>query len=130
MSTPLLSIIIPTHNRPHLLRRAVQSALEQTMDDLEVIVIDDASAEPVNLNEHPKLRIIRLPVNGGIAVVRNVGARAAQGRWLAYLDDDDQLLPHMATVSLDALASTTLPKPVAVLSGMEVVSEDGEVLQR
>lgn len=129
MSTPRLSIIIPTYNRPHLLPRAVNSALEQTLDDLEVIVVDDASTEPMNLPEDPRLRIIRLPENKGGAAARNVGAREARGRWLAYLDDDDWLLPHMAAVSLDALAHTTLPKPVAALSGIEVVNAEGKVTQ-
>lgn len=126
---PLLSIIIPTYNRPHLLERSVKSALAQTLDDFEVIVIDDASPEPVKLPEHPKLRIIRQPENKGVVAARNLGARVAQGQWLTYLDDDDELLPHMAETSLDAIAKTTLPKPVAVLSGMEVVEENGKVIQ-
>lgn len=127
MSNPLLSIIIPTYNRPHLLPRAVRSALEQTMEDLEVIVVDDGSTEPVNLPEHPKVTIVRLPENRGTAVARNTGATAARGHWITYLDDDDQLLPHMAQVSLEALASTTLPNPVAVLSGLEGVNLEGKV---
>lgn len=130
MSNPLFSIIIPTYNRPHLLPRAVQSALEQTLDDLEVIVVDDCSPEPVTLPEHPKLRIIRQPENKGISAARNAGAKAARGRWISYLDDDDELLPHTAQVSLEAIANTTLPQPVAVLSGLEVVTPDGKVIQR
>lgn len=129
MSKPLLSIIIPTYNRPNLLPRAVESALKQTVDDLEVIVVDDASTKPLNLSEHPWLRIVRLPKNRGGAAARNVGARVAHGHWIAYLDDDDELLPHMAKVSLDALAHTTLPKPVAVLSGLQVIGKDGQVIQ-
>ncbi len=50
MNNPLLSIIIPTYNRPHLLLRAVNSALAQTVEDIEVIVVDDASPEPVQLS--------------------------------------------------------------------------------
>lgn len=129
MNNPLLSIIIPTYNRHSLLPRAVQSALEQTVKDLEVVVVDDGSTEPVNLPEHPRLRIVRLPQNGGTAAARNAGAKAAKGRWITYLDDDDQLLPQMAQVSLEALANTTLPQPVAVLSGLEVVNLEGKVTQ-
>jgi GT2 family glycosyltransferase len=129
MSNPAISIIIPTYNRPHLLPRAVKSALEQTVDDVEVIVVDDASPAHVNLPEHPRLRIVRLSVNSGAAAARNAGALVARGRWITYLDDDDQLLPHMAAVSLDALARTTLPQPVAVLSGLEVVNEHGKITQ-
>src|SRR5262245_56984002 len=128
-NSPRLTIIITTRDRPHLLRLAVKSALEQTVEDLEVIVVDDGSAEPVNLPEQPRLSLIRLPVSRGPSAARNVGARAARGQWIAHLDDDDQLLPHYAEVSLNALAQTTLPKPVAALSALEVVNERGEVFQ-
>ncbi|MDH6058627.1 glycosyltransferase family 2 protein [Umezakia ovalisporum] len=130
MSYPLLSVIIPTYNRPHLLPRAVNTALAQTLADIEVIVVDDASDKPVNLPTDSRLKIIRLPKNMGTAVARNIGAKTARGRWITYLDDDDELLPHMAKVSIEALANTTLPKPVAVLSALEVVNQDGKVLNR
>jgi glycosyltransferase involved in cell wall biosynthesis len=129
MTTIRLSIIIPTYNRPELLPRAVKSALAQTIEDFEVIVVDDASPQPVNLPEHPRLRCIRLPENKGGSAARNIGAKAAKGRWLTYLDDDDRLLPHMAQVSLKALENTTLPQPVAALSGLEVINEKGQVKQ-
>lgn len=130
MNNVLLSVIIPTYNRPHFLPRAVNSALQQTVEDLEVIVVDDGSDEPVNLPEHPRLTVIRLSKNSGNAVARNAGLKAASGKYITYLDDDDQLLPYMAQVSLDALADNALPKPVAVLSGLEVVKPDGEVIDR
>lgn len=126
---PQLSIIIPTRDRPQLLPRAVQSALSQTMTDLEVIVVDDASTQPVDLPVDPRLRVIRLSTPRGGAGARNVGTEAAQGRWIAYLDDDDCLLPHMAAVSLDAIALATLPPPVAVISGIDVVDDAGKTLE-
>ena len=126
---PKLSIIIPTRDRPQLLPRAVQSALSQTMTDLEVIVVDDASTQPVDLAADPRLRIIRLSQARGGAGARNVGTEAARGRWIAYLDDDDCLLPHMADVSLEAIAKATLPPPVAVISGLDVVDDAGKVLE-
>lgn len=129
MNNPLLSIIVTTYNRPQLLQRAVESALEQTVEDLEVIVIDDGSPELANLPEHPRLRMIRLAVNGGVAAARNVGARAAHGKWIAHLDDDDELLPHFAEVSLNALVDTKLPKPVAVISGLDVLNKDGRLIR-
>ncbi|KST69934.1 glycosyltransferase family 2 protein [Mastigocoleus testarum] len=130
MGNPLISIIIPTHNRQHLVPHAVKSALEQTIEDLEVIVIDDASEPPVDLADDPRLRVIRKSENNGIAAVRNAGALAARGRWITYLDDDDRLLPYMAAACLKAIADTQLPKPIAVLSTKEVVNAEGEVLER
>ena len=127
MSNPALSIIIPTRDRPQLLPHAVKSALEQTFADLEVIVVDDASTQLVQLPEDPRVRVIRLSKSRGGAAARNVGTDAAIGRWVMYLDDDDRLLPHMAAVSLDALAQATLPEPVGVLSGMELVDAQGNI---
>lgn len=130
MRTPLLTIIIPTHNRPKLVLDAVQSALEQTFQDLEILVVDDASIELVQLPDHPKLRQIRLSSGRGGAGARNVGTEAARSRWITYLDDDDRLLPHMAQVSLEALEKTTLPLPVGVISGIEVVNSQAQVLSK
>jgi hypothetical protein len=108
----------------------VKSALEQTIEDLEVIVVDDASTQPIDLPSHPKLRLIRLLQPHGGAGTRNVGLEAALGRWVTFLDDDDRLLPHMAEVSLEALAQTSLPAPVAVISGLEEVNSQGQVLSK
>lgn len=128
MASPQLSIIIPTHNRPHLLPLAVQSALGQTVQDLEVVVVDDASDDMPPLPVDPRLRVIRLDTGVGGAGARNVGTRAAQSHWITYLDDDDCLLPTMAEVTLAALADLPDDGPVAVLSGLQVVNPQGEVL--
>ena len=131
MSNPLLSVIIPTYNRPQLLQRAVQSAFAQAVDlpkdSLEIVVVDDGSPVPVTLLEQGNLRLVRLPENRGGAAARNEGAKAAQGRYITYLDDDDQLLPGMAATVLQALQETTLPQPVAALTGIEVVNSFGQV---
>lgn len=129
MNKPQLSIIIPTRDRPDLLPRAVESALAQTIDDFEVIVVDDASTKAVYLPEHPRLRVIRLSQPRGGAGARNVGTEAAHSRWVTYLDDDDRLLPHMAAVSLEALDQTKIPPPVGVISGLEVVTAQGLVIE-
>lgn len=132
MSNPQLSVIIPTHNRPRLLPIAVQSALEQTYPDLEVIVVDDASDPPVRLAPDPRLRVIRLEQGVGGAGARNVGTKAARGRWVTYLDDDDRLLPHMAEVSLAALTVALAEQPeaaVGVISGLQKVNSQGQVLK-
>ena len=130
MSEILLSIIIPTHNRPKLLLRAVESALSQTIEDFEVVVVDDCSTQQIDLLEHPQLRIIQLSKNSGVSAARNIGAKAARGRWISFLDDDDELLPNMAQVSLEALENnSTLPAPIAVLSGIEVIDRQGKTIQ-
>lgn len=130
MKNPLLSIIIPTHNRPQLVLRAVKSALQQTIEDLEVIVVDDASQTPPQLPQDSRVRMIRLPQPRGGAAARNIGTQKANSRWVTYLDDDDRLLPDMASVSLKALSENTSTSPIAVISGLEVVDSRGKVIQK
>ncbi len=130
MNNPLLSIIIPTHNRPQLVIRAVKSALEQTVEDLEVIVVDDGSRVPPELPQDSRVQRIRVPQSRGGAAARNIGTTAARSRWITYLDDDDRLLPEMAAVSLKALSENTSTTPLALISGLEVVDNQGKVIQK
>ena len=129
MSNPLLSIIIPTHNRQDLLPRAVKSALDQTMGNLEVIVVDDGSEPPVDLPPDPRVRLVRLAKSRGVSAARNIGTNEAKGRWVTYLDDDDQLLPEMVDISLKKIFEANVPRPVAVISGLEVVDSQGQITQ-
>lgn len=128
---PLLSIIIPSYNRPHMLLHAVQSALAQTVENIEVIVVDDGSQPPVELPTLARLRLLRLEANRGGAAARNAGVEAARAANICFLDDDDSLLPHMAEVSLAALQQAShLPPPVVVMSGLDIVGENGEFQER
>jgi glycosyltransferase involved in cell wall biosynthesis len=90
----VISVVIPTHNRAHLVRRAVASALAQTFADLEVIVVDDGSTDGTgallaSLTD-PRVRALRLPRRTGAARARNAGVAAARGEWIAFLDSDDE----------------------------------------
>jgi len=127
---PEVTVVIPTRNRPEKLLRAVESALSQSLHDLEVIVVDDGATLPVELPPNPRLRCIRLESSQGPAAARNAGLAAARGRFVTFLDDDDSLLPHMAEASLKAIAETDLPSPVAVISGIEVIDGTGAILER
>lgn len=127
MDTPVLSIVIPTRDRPQLLQRAVRSALAQTVDTCEVIVVDDGSATSPVLPDDRRLRLIALPASRGSSAARNVGLRAARGAFVAFLDDDDELLPEMTAISLAAIEASALPRPVAALTGLEMVHADGAV---
>ena len=94
--TPGVSVIIPTHNRPALLQEALSSVLNQTIPPSEVIVVDDASDPPVSLPENCKgvpLRLLRHEQAQGGAAAKNTGAQAAQGEFIAFLDDDDLWAP-------------------------------------
>jgi len=129
-----LTIVIPTHNRPQLLPRAARSALEQG-ENVEVVIVDDRSDPPASsVLDLPdeggdRLRIVRLEDEGGGAKARNVGLSEARGKFVAFLDDDDELKPDFAARSLAAWRASTLPPPVAVLSGLEAVDPEGRVRQ-
>ncbi len=95
--------VIPTFRRPELLRAAVESALAQSVDDNLVIVVDDGGGL-TELASHPRLVVVSLPRNIGVAgAVRNVGIRASRSEVVAFLDDDNQWLPHHLQAALDVL---------------------------
>lgn len=102
------SIVIPTHDRPALLPRAVRSALAQTVDGMEVLVVDDASrlpaAEVLAPLADPRLRVVRNDGPRGAAGARNCGARHARGEILIFLDDDDEFEPGYPGRVLAAVA--------------------------
>lgn len=127
-AAPLFSVVVPTHQRPDRLAVAVASILAQRIDDLEVIVVDDASPEPPAPFDDPRVRIVVRPVNGGPGAARNTGAAAARGRYLAFLDDDDRWTPDRLDLALEGLARAPLalcwarfadepPAPRPVLDG-------------
>lgn len=92
---PLISIVIPTQNRPKQLRLALESILDQTYPHWEALVVDDGSEPPVSLDGLPqKISLLRLPCSKGVAHARNLGLAKARGSLLAFLDDDDTYLPE------------------------------------
>jgi glycosyltransferase involved in cell wall biosynthesis len=114
---PMFSVIIPTYNRPGLLAEAVESVLSQSVDDLECIVVDDASPEPVVAPEDPRVRVIRRRTNGGEPAARNTGLKTARGRWLAFLDDDDYYTRDRLAHAVEGLK--TAPATICWRSGTD-----------
>jgi glycosyltransferase involved in cell wall biosynthesis len=127
---PALTIVVTTSGRPRRLPLAVESALAQPPGETVVLVVDDGSDPPVRLPPDRRLRVVRHERRRGVSAARNRGAGEATTRFVAYLDDDDVLLPHMAETSLAAWEGAALPPPVGVLSGVDVVDERGTVLER
>jgi len=93
---PTVSVIIPTYNRAHLVGRAIQSVLNQTYQDFELIVVDDGSTdnteEVVKGFNDARIRYIRHDENKGLPAARNTGIEAARGEYIAFLDSDDEWL--------------------------------------
>lgn len=116
---PTVTVVIPTFNRPQFLIRAIESVRRQTFGDLEVVVVidgfDPASKEAIEHIDEPRLRYLELAEKVGGAEARNLGVRAAKGRWIALLDDDDEWLP-------DKLAQQLAPVQSNESDGMLVTS--------
>jgi glycosyltransferase involved in cell wall biosynthesis len=110
---PRVSVIIPTYNRVGVLYYALNSVLNQTLQDFEVFVVDDASTDMtpdyIAGITDPRVHYIRLPTNRFAAAARNAGMERARGDYIAFLDSDDQWWP------------TKLEKQVALMDGL---SED------
>lgn len=89
-ASPGISVVIPAYNRADLLAESLTSVFSQTRAPLEVIVVDDASADATAevANQFP-VTLIRHQVNSGNSVSRNTGISAARGELVAFLDSDD-----------------------------------------
>jgi len=107
-ASPLVSVYLPTRNRAALLPRAVESVLAQDHHELELLVVDDASTDdtPAVLERlagaDPRVRTFRQPQCSGAPAARDVAIRAAAGRYVTGIDDDDEMLPHRISSLLRA----------------------------
>ncbi|MGJ5634666.1 glycosyltransferase family 2 protein [Nostoc sp. CALU 1950] len=95
---PKVSVIIPAYNTEAYIAKSIKSALEQTLTDIEVIIVDDASSdktvEVAKSFTDQRLKVIVNQQNLGAAAARNRALRAAQGEWIAVLDSDDWYAPE------------------------------------
>jgi glycosyltransferase involved in cell wall biosynthesis len=108
MTSPEVSIILPTFNRLQFLQAAVDSVFAQSFSDWELIVADDGSeAETAawlgSLANGPRVSVLRLPHTGNPGAARNAGLNVARGEYVAFLDSDDLWLPHKLARQLESL---------------------------
>jgi glycosyltransferase involved in cell wall biosynthesis len=105
----LISVILNTYNRAALLPRAVESVLAQTHDDFELVVVDDGSSDRtpgvVAAFEDPRVRYVRQH-NAGLSAARNFGVASSSGRYVTFLDDDDEVLPGWLEAFAAAISSS------------------------
>lgn len=128
-NTPLVSIIISTYNRAGLVLEAIDSALNQTYKNLEIILIDDGSTDntkEIITSYIDKIRYF-YKTNGGISSARNYGIKQATGEYIAFLDSDDKWFPEKIEKQLDFLL--THRDMEGVLCNVEFIS-DGKVADK
>jgi glycosyltransferase involved in cell wall biosynthesis len=111
-----VSVIIPTYNRYTQVKTSIESCLNQTYENIEVIVVNDCSTDNMyytgELEKYPKTIIIHLPINQRVKYntaaaqgkTRQEGMKHATGEWIAFLDDDDCFLPEKIETQLKELA--------------------------
>lgn len=100
----LISIILPTYNRAHLLPRAIHSVLDQQYENLQIIIIDDGSTDDtpavVMSIADPRIHYVRFEENQGIGAARHEGVSRARGEFIAFIDSDDLWLPGKLELQL------------------------------
>jgi glycosyltransferase involved in cell wall biosynthesis len=96
LSKMKVSVIIPTYNREKYICEAIESVLGQTMEDIEIIVVDDGSTDNTSQRIKPYQKKIKYiyTENGGPAHARNIGITRAKGEYISFLDSDDLYYPY------------------------------------
>lgn len=102
---PLVSVVIASYNRASLIKRALISALSQTYNNLEIIVVDDGSTDNTSQVTcsfgDERIKLFRHEKNKGLAASRNTGIKNSSGGFITFLDDDDEWLPEKIQRQLD-----------------------------
>ena len=130
---PLVSVVIPTHNRSQYVERAIASVLAQTYADLEAIVVDDGSTDnTVRVVEEyarkdRRIRLIQHSHRMGAQAARNTGIVAAAGQWIAFLDSDDEWLHDSLALRLQLAEKGRLP---VVYSEFNVIDQGSTGFRR
>src|SRR5262249_15019068 len=105
-SVPEVSVVVPAYNAERTLRETLDSVLGQTLQDFEVLVVDDGSSDATAAVARdagdPRVRVLSVP-NGGVARARNLGIQEANGDLIAFLDADDLWRPRKLERQVEAL---------------------------
>ena len=127
---PLISVVTPTARRPRLLIRAVKSVLAQSLRDLElIIVVDGPNSETVDILRtisDKRVRVIQNERSVGGGEATNIGAAAARGQWVAFLDDDDEWLPRKLELQLKAARLSD--RPIIVSCAGHIITPHGRYI--
>lgn len=125
---PLVSVIVPNFNSAEFVEQTLHSVLTQSMSDLELLVVDDASTDgsPAIIEavaaKDPRVRFFRQQINSGVAKARNLGLVEAKGRYIAYLDSDDVWKSPKLELQLKFMEETGVG---VCITGYDTIEEDG-----
>jgi glycosyltransferase involved in cell wall biosynthesis len=121
---PLVSVVIPCYNQAHFLSESIESVLAQTYRQMEIVVVDDGSADNTSevVARYPGVSCVRQE-NRGLAGARNRGFRASRGEYLLFLDADDRLRPNAIEAHLCCFAQH--PEAGFVVGDIDHIGPDG-----
>ena len=123
----LVSVVMPLFNAAHTIDKSINSVLEQTYTNLELIIVDDCStddgvARVLKLaSKDKRIKLIRLQTNSGAGKARNIAIKAANGRYISFLDADDKWFRNKLEVQIKTFAET---KSALICSGYTVVDAE------
>ncbi|MDL0132508.1 glycosyltransferase family 2 protein [Halobacterium salinarum] len=128
--TPLVSVVIPTYERSEYLEGAIKTALGQTYDNIEIVVVDDGSsnqyADKIAAEFSGSVKCVRHEENKGLSAARNTGIRESNGEYIAFLDDDDRwhkmkIARQVSALEKDATAGLATCLVVSITPENEIV---------
>lgn len=130
---PKVSVVIPTYNRAEFLRSAIETVINQTFQDFEIIVVDDGSIdkthEVVTGFDDERIKYIRHEMSKGGSAARNTGIVKSDSKYIAFLDDDDEWVPEKLQMQVGILEDGS-PKVGGVYTGHMVVDNNsGRILR-
>lgn len=133
LEEPLVSIIIPVYNGSNYLREAIDSALNQTYTDIEVLVINDGSIDEgktreIALSYGDKIRYFEKK-NGGVSTALNYGIDRMEGEYFSWLSHDDRYKPNKILSQIEYLNQLE-DKTTIIYGGYDLINEDGKMYYR
>ena len=133
MQEPLISIIVATRNREELLPLAIESLIKQTYQNIEIVIVDDASSDntPIVIDclikSDPRVISLRTEINIGPGGARNLGITKSKGDYIAIMDDDDIAYPERLEIQMEAMSKN--PDVGLVFSLVEIVDAQYQVIR-
>lgn len=131
---PEVSVVIPTYNRAKLVTRAIDSVLNQTFKNFELIIVDDGSTDNTVATikkeySDKRIRLFAQKTNRGGSAGRNIGIEHSKGKYIAFLDSDDEWLPTKLEKQLSVFKSLNLENLGAVGCGWKLIIENNGVIK-
>lgn len=130
MEEPLISVVMPSYNTENYISKAIQSVLNQSYKNLELIIIDDCSIDKTRqiveeyCKKDKRVKAYFNQKNSGVSYSRNFGIEKAKGSWIAFLDSDDMWEEEKLKKQINLLVQKQM-KPILIYTGSAFIDENG-----